>query len=224
MNTMINPIPFLSLSAIRILAVAGITFFLLACQGMPQREDSASADVEVQSIESQIFYESVAAGAAIGAVTGGLIGNQVGEAGAWFGTAAGAVIGGIIGNAYAEQKISEYRDVRLQNDRLQILVQQAQRYNEEISAYNASLQADIAQLQKQNEDDRMRLSQLKLAQAKAKQRAVAERIKERKALRDALVADQSAVLRQELFRLEEEEKILNGHISKYKAMASPVIG
>lgn len=224
---MMRTILFLPLSAARILMVVCIAFFLAACQGMPQREDSASADAQIQSNESEIFYESVAAGAAIGAVAGGVIGNQVGDKnGTLIGAAVGTALGAVIGREYGKRKIYEYRDVRLKNDELRTMVQKAQEYNEEISAYNASLQADMAQLKKQNEEDQVRLAQLKLARAKAKQREVAARIEERKAIQNALVADQGAALRRELSRLEEEEKTLNGHIAKYKEIIQngPVIG
>nr|VFJ94923.1 MAG: Glycine zipper 2TM domain-containing protein [Candidatus Kentron sp. LFY] len=208
----------------RNLGILGLIVTLAACQALPQRADrvgNVPDDPKHRSEESKIFYQSVTTGALIGGVAGGVIGRKMSDdgKGTILGAVTGAIIGGMIANQYAKKKISEFRDVRLKNEQLEQLASQARKYNDEIRAYNASLDADIASLKKKNKADRERLATARLKAIKGKKAEIVARIEEREQIKNALVEDQQLKMVRNLEVLRQQEKELNLKIARYERLA-----
>nr|VFK38916.1 MAG: Glycine zipper 2TM domain-containing protein [Candidatus Kentron sp. SD]VFK43202.1 MAG: Glycine zipper 2TM domain-containing protein [Candidatus Kentron sp. SD]VFK78977.1 MAG: Glycine zipper 2TM domain-containing protein [Candidatus Kentron sp. SD] len=209
---------------IRNLGILGLVFALAACQALPQRADrvgNVPDDPKDRSEEAEIFYQSVAAGALIGGVAGAVIGRKMSDdgKGTLLGTVIGSAIGSAVANEYAKKKISEFRDVRLKNKQLETLVSQARKYNDEVRAYNASLDAEIASLRKMNKADRERLAIAKLKVVKEKKTEIAARIEEREQIKNALVEDQQLKMARHLEGLRRQEKELDLKIARYEKLA-----
>jgi len=198
-----------------VLVSLAVTMLLSSCATMPVGPSGSIAPKN--SAETEIFYQAVATGAIVGGAAGALIGKKTNDtSGAIAGGILGAVVGGLIGREIAKQQIADLRNVKLETDRMEMLLANARKYNKEISDYNRQLRVDISNLKKQSQDQQSRLAQQKLREAEQSRENLQESIDDRAKIANTLESSQQRKYKQELKQLEKEEQKMDQYIAELK--------
>lgn len=177
------------------------------------------------SDERNILMQAVAAGAAVGAITG-MLASEIEELERykkwlpWLGGAVGGAVGWVIAN----NQIHRLRDVRLENEQLDKLLDSARQYNNEVEAYNNNLRNQIAELNSRK-PKHQEIARQKQAEAKRYQEKVQKMIEERNTLSNTLVTEQKDKYEETLADLKIHEEHLSDTISELeKISGGAVIG
>lgn len=176
------------------------------------------------SPERAIITEAIATGALVGAAVGGVLGAVVGgEDGAAIGAITGTVLGGLTGKFIGDKQLAEYKDVKLSNDKLKSLLDEADKYNKSVKESNAALSTQIAELREAEKASKQDI-ETQLAMVDKKQKEVKEYIEERKKLSAILADDQRQKYEERIKTLEEEDKALEKALADLNSMKQGYIG
>lgn len=192
------------------------------CQGTPDEDGNTPPQ---ESAERAIIAQAVAAGAVVGGGIGAAVGSAVDRdgKGVLIGACVGLVVGGLAGLFVAEKQIENLRDIKLENDQLEALLEKAEEYNREIVAFNEQLRQDIDDLKCKNQKERKELAGQKQEELEAYQKNLAARISEREKLVATLIPEQQEPYMETLRALVKEKEELDKMIKDLNKMSGNVI-
>ncbi len=199
-----------------------ILSFLSSCATMPGFRKPQNSN------ERDIFIQAIAAGAVIGGAAGFLIKKfdknetlmkYYNKFCKMIGVKIpvelfGSAIGAAIGWAVALNQIENLRDIQLENQQLEALLNSAKQYNRKVADYNNNLEQQIIQLEKKNKEEQKRIAMEKKKQVEEYRAKVSAAITEREKLSKALVHSQKEQYQKTLRKLKAEEEKLDAAINK----------
>jgi len=201
-----------------IVVTALITSILSSCATMPNGTTDGVGDPE-----REIFIQAVATGTlvggAIGAAVGSAMANKHRTQGALLGGALGAAIGAIAGRIVAEQQLQNLHDAQFNNQRLNALLNTAEKRNREVATYNRKLKREITGLKGKKSQITVALND-----AKQERQRVQHTIAVRQDLAPKLVPKQRAQYEQKLRYLQQQDRQLEGSIKRLERMEQGVVG
>ena len=169
------------------------------------------------SAEFKIISQARNTGALIGATVGTAAGAIIAKDDRWLGGliggAVGALAGGLAGQQVGKQQLYNYRNIKLENENLNSLLNEARRYNSDVEKFNAGLKRQIQGLTCETLPERERIAALKKQEAEEYRKEIRTRIEERTKLSKTLIEDQKKDYKTELEMLVQEEKELDQTIS-----------
>ncbi len=219
----INPVSLRNAMRIKnIICLLAAAFLLASCANMQPGGGSQSTSLE-NSGETTIFLQAVGIGAGVGLGVGLLACDKLDGLAKKLCIASTTTVGGGIGYYVAQQQIKNLKQVRLQNDQLSTLVNEARRYNNETASYNSRLKQEIRQLRQSRGQD-PRYVAGKLNAARNKRNKVTEAINVRRAM-VAKLSDHSQRSRyqQTLRKLESESSLLDYSIRELEQIGGPAV-
>lgn len=199
--------------------------YLTACNSMPTALSGLSGSslgvVPDNTQEQQIFQQALGVGTVAGVAVGTLVGREVGgEGNRTKGGLAGGLIGGIVGAAIArevaKEQIRNLRDVKLENENLEQVLQGARAYNAEIAQYNSDLKKEIVRLKKMEQHERARLAQGLRRKAELSEGKISDSIESRSEMAAALEGAQQRQLRAELRELKAEYREVSRQVEELR--------
>lgn len=128
------------------------------------------------------------------------------------GCALGGVGGWLVGTAVGTEQIKNYRNVRMENDSLERMLQSARATNQDLASYNASLETEMRRLKTKNE------IRTKREAAERRQKKAAESAKNRRVIANSLTPAQKQQYESTIADLEREQKELQRSIDKLRKM------
>ncbi|MEA1049455.1 hypothetical protein U5801_06510 [Lamprobacter modestohalophilus] len=199
-----------------VIGIAGIVgLFLTACQTMP----GMGLDTQTPE-EREIAFQAQAVGAIIGCGGGAFLASRVQtsknkDVEKIFDvliTSAGCAAGTAVGTAVARGQLAKYRDIRLENDKLREMVENARATNQSLDNYNDKLASDLRDLRAQKKS----VIRARRLEAERRQRDAAEVERNRRAIADTLDTQQKREYENTISGLEKEQAQLERSVQQLR--------
>ena len=184
----------------------------------PQTGEATNQNQEQYQAERAIFIESVATGAIIGGAIGGVAARLAG-ASPLIGIFVGAAVGAAVGDVVAEEQISDYREVKLENEKLEQLIKAAETYNAEVAQQNTIAEQKLTEIKDKEGNMQKVLAAAEVIKLQQQQEQLQQALDDRRQISEALEAEQSEQYKQTLAELEKEDEHLNVMIEEAKAIS-----
>ena len=201
-----------------------ILFFGLFFQSCVSSGDQAGTTTPQNSAEFEIISQARNTGALIGTTVGATAGAIIAKhnrlLGGLIGGAVGALAGGLAGQLVGKQQLYNYRNIKLENEKLNSLLNEARRYNSDVEKFNAGLKRQIQGLTCETLPERERIARLKKQEAEEYRKGIQIRIEERTKLSKTLIEDQKKDYKAEIEMLMQEEKKLDQTIIELSRIAN----
>lgn len=162
-------------------------FVLSSCANMQTGGRNYSDDLD-NSGETAIFFQAVGIGAGVGLGVGLLACNKLEGFAKNLCIASTTAVGGGVGYVVAQQQINSINQVRLKNDQLEKLLNEAQQYNNKVAMDNLRLQQEISMLQttRATKTDKLQRIMQQLQEARHRRTKVMEALNIRRRMTEKL--------------------------------------